>query len=194
MKPSGLRVVAGRFRGRRLSVPAGLSIRPTADRVKEALFSSLGDRVAGARVADCFAGTGSLGIEALSRGAAHAVFVERDPAGLAVLRGNLGNLGLDGAEAPVTIRAQDALHPRTWAKGLLPLDLVLADPPYGQGLGEALLVALSREPALAPHGWLVLEHERAVEPDHAGWRVVARKRYGETMISTFRVATTQETA
>jgi len=117
-----VRVVAGEFRGRRLAAPRGMRTRPTADRVREALFSMLGD-VSGARVLDLYAGSGALGIEALSRGAESAVFVERDPRAVAAIERNLESLGLQQE-----VRRQDAVRFLATAAGTY--DLVFCDPPY----------------------------------------------------------------
>ena len=117
-----MRIVAGEYGGRRLHAPRGTRTRPTADRVREALFSMLGD-VSGARVLDLYAGSGALGIEALSRGAASAVFVERDARAAATITRNLDALGADAE-----VRRQDAL--RFLASGAGPFDLVFCDPPY----------------------------------------------------------------
>ncbi|MFL5867587.1 MAG: 16S rRNA (guanine(966)-N(2))-methyltransferase RsmD, partial [Thermoleophilaceae bacterium] len=138
-----MRVVAGAFKGRRLQAPRGTRTRPTADRVREALFSLLGD-VSGARVLDLYAGSGALGIEALSRGAASATFVERDQRAAATLRRNLESVG---AEAEV--RRQDAL--RFLASVTGPYDLVFLDPPYDSAfrvagpLSERLPAVLTQE-------------------------------------------------
>ena len=117
-----MRVVAGEFGGRRLAAPPARGTRPTADRVREALFSMLGD-VSGLRVLDLFAGSGALGIEALSRGAASATFVESDPRAAAVIRENLAALGAEGE-----VKRQDAVVFLAAQRGTF--DLVLADPPY----------------------------------------------------------------
>ena len=131
-----MRVVAGEFKGRRLHAPRGAGTRPTADRVREALFSILGD-VSGARVLDLYAGSGALGIEALSRGAESALFVERDRRALAALRRNLDAVGADAE-----VRSQDALRFMAHPEGVF--DLVFCDPPYDEAsrvatpLSEAL--------------------------------------------------------
>jgi 16S rRNA (guanine966-N2)-methyltransferase len=129
-----MRIIAGEFRGRRLRPPPGRRVRPTTDRVREAWFSIVGDAVVGARVLDLFAGSGALGLEALSRGAAHVTFVELAAPSLAALRANVAELGVEGQTA---IRRGDALR---FAAGLgrAAYDLAFADPPYGTGQAEAL--------------------------------------------------------
>jgi 16S rRNA (guanine966-N2)-methyltransferase len=136
-----MRVVAGAFKGRRLQAPRGARTRPTADKVREALFSILGD-VSGLRVLDLYAGSGALGIEALSRGAAAATFVERSPQAVAALRRNLDAVGSEGE-----VRRQDVLRFLASAEGAF--DLVFLDPPYdsavrlGKPLSERLPAVLS---------------------------------------------------
>src|SRR5579872_5519586 len=131
-----MRVVGGRLRGRTLTDPTSDAIRPTADRLRESLFNILahayGDPIGGARVLDLFAGTGALGIEALSRGAAFALFVEDDAAARALIRGNLAALGLGGASRIFRRDATKlgAAHP------IEPFSLVFLDPPYSQGLAS----------------------------------------------------------
>lgn len=181
-----MRVIAGKERGRRLLCPAGLRVRPTADRVKEALFNILQERIPGARVLDLFAGTGALGIEALSRGASYAVFVDNHPASLAALRANL-NQCCFSAEAQV-IRS-DAMA--FLARGVYPYgpyDLIFADPPYRRGFAEAVLEKIT--PAvLALDGILTLEHARDEEvPERAGAMLRVRcARYGDTVLSFYRL-------
>ncbi len=148
-----MRVIAGRFGGRRLAAPRGAATRPTADRVREALFSMLGS-LDGASVLDLFAGTGALGIEALSRGAAQAVFVERDRLALSALRANLAALGLgaEGGEPQVQVRARDAVAALGGAieQGET-YDLVFLDPPYAQA-GEWGQGSRRRCPGACPRG------------------------------------------
>lgn len=184
---AGIRVTGGRFRGLRLETLPGLDLRPTSDKVKEALFSILGARLDGARVVDAFAGTGALGIEALSRGAARVAFVEHEPASLAVLRRNLQRVG-SPAEAHVV--PGDALRPGSWRGDVLPASVILADPPYRCGWPERLLDALGGGETLAADGWLVIEHETGVEPVHEAWEAIQRRRYGDTTLSFFRRAVT----
>jgi 16S rRNA (guanine966-N2)-methyltransferase len=152
-----MRVIAGQWRGRKLVAPGGIATRPTADRTRETLFSMFASRIGSfeeLRVADLFAGSGALGIEALSRGAAFACFVEQDRAALDAIRSNLSALGaLDRS----TVRATSALKlPRTES-----FELVFADPPYASGSGTAAARAVVEADWLKPGGWLAVETARA---------------------------------
>ena len=172
-----MRIVAGRWGGRRLAAPRGSETRPTSDRVREALFSILGDRVQDARVLDLFAGSGALGLEALSRGAAAATFVDSAPAAIAVLRANLDSLG---AEAGV--HRADALRFLRAAPGnARHYDLVLLDPPYrlAARLGGALSEAL---PAVLDHGALVVSESDRRAPLALDLPLKDERRYGDTLI------------
>jgi 16S rRNA (guanine966-N2)-methyltransferase len=174
-----VRVVAGAYGGRRLQAPKGDATRPTTDRVREAVFSTLGD-LEGERVLDLFAGSGALGIEALSRGAEHALFVERARPALVVLRANLDALGL--APPRATVRAGDALAALRDAPGTAgAYDLVFLDPPYRQaaGLGPGLSERLA--PALAPSARVVTESDRRT-PLELDLPLVHERRYGDTLI------------
>lgn len=145
-----MRVIAGRLRGRRLKVPAWDGLRPTSDRLRETLFDILGASVEGARVLDGFAGTGAIGIEALSRGAAHATFVEHDPRAVKLIEVNLELLALKDR---AIIRAGFADAARRLAGTAF--DLVLLDPPYGVAVEETLETAA---PLVAAGARLVFEH------------------------------------
>ena len=141
---ASVRVVAGRWRGRRLTAPTGELVRPTTDRVKEALFSILGDAVQGALVLDLCCGSGSLGIEALSRGAGRAVFVDREQRALAAVRKNLAACGAMPADAEVVVgHAVAWLSGPGFSPGGVPW-LLLADPPYGRGLAAGIAEVLVR--------------------------------------------------
>jgi 16S rRNA (guanine(966)-N(2))-methyltransferase RsmD len=172
-----MRVIAGRHGGRRLRAPAGAATRPTPERVREALFSILGARVEGARVLDLYAGSGALGIEALSRGAASATFVDDAPAALQALQANLDSLH----EEAEVVRA-DALR---WLHGASrrarQYDLVLLDPPYRRApaLGPALGAAL---PAVLAGGALVVAESDRRAPLELGIPVIDDRRYGDTRI------------
>ena len=173
-------MIAGELGGRRLKAPPGRRTRPTSDRVREALFSMLGP-LQGASALDLFAGSGALGIEALSRGAAAAVFVERDAAAAAALRENLGALGLGPERAE--LRRADALAAlRSAARRDEKYDLVFVDPPYGEASrwGPPLSAAL---PALLlPAGRIVVESDRRA-PLGLTVPVATERRYGDTSIT-----------
>jgi 16S rRNA (guanine966-N2)-methyltransferase len=176
-----MRVVAGRLGGRSLRAVPGSATRPTSDRVREALFAVLGDRVEGARVLDLFAGTGALAVEALSRGAERAVLVEQAAPAVAVIRANLAALGLTEVARVRRTRAETYL--RTQRDG--PFDLVFLDPPYAAGVGlvTGLLARLARN-ALAPDATVVVEAAARAEPPiwPAGMDADAPRRYGDTAL------------
>ncbi len=179
-----MRIVAGLWRGRALLAPKGEATRPTADRVRQALFDMLlhapwagRDSVVGATVLDAFAGTGALGLEALSRGAAHAHFLERDRAALAVLRANIAAL-----KAPATLHAMDATRPPPGP----PCTLVFLDPPYGQGLVEKALAALAPAGWLAPGALVVAETARE-EPLTLSAEILAERSHGAAKITILRL-------
>jgi 16S rRNA (guanine(966)-N(2))-methyltransferase RsmD len=175
------RIIAGRFRGRRLRTPTGSATRPTGDRMKESLYNVLGDRVAGTRVLDLYAGSGALGLEALSRGAARVVFVETAPAALVALDANATTLGV-GAEVEVV--RDDALRYLARVRAAA-FDLVLADPPYALGVESALLERSGD--VLVPGGMLVLQHHRRWQAPAglAGWTRLRARRFGDTVIDFF---------
>lgn len=170
-----MRIIAGAWRGRALKSPAGDATRPTSDRAREALFSMLASRVGsfeGLKVADLFAGTGALGLEALSRGAAHCTFVEQDRAALEALKANIAAL-----KADATVRAQSATG---FSGG--PFDLVFLDPPYRSDLWAAALARLD----LAPGAWVSLETARDEVVASEGFAVEVERVYGKAKISLLR--------
>jgi 16S rRNA (guanine966-N2)-methyltransferase len=169
-----VRVIAGEFGGRRLQAPRGMRTRPTADRVREALFSMLGD-VTGARVLDLFAGSGALGIEALSRGAASAVFVERDPRAIEAIERNLAALGLEER-----VVRQDV--ERFLARDEGSYDLILCDPPYDSASRLAGPLA-ERLPALAAEGALIVTESDKRRPLELPFPPVRERSYGDTRIA-----------
>jgi 16S rRNA (guanine966-N2)-methyltransferase len=174
-----MRVIAGEFGGRRLQAPSGRRTRPTSDRVREALFAMLGD-VREASVLDLFAGTGGLGIEALSRGAGSATFVERDAIAVRALRANLQSLGIGPPRA--LVRRADALAALRSARGRKEAyDLIFIDPPYGQAreLGPRLSGLL--EPLLGPAARVVVESDRRA-PLQLELELERERRYGDTSI------------
>ena len=175
-----MRVIGGDYRGRRLTAPVGGNVRPTSDRVREAIFSilySLGG-VDGLQVADLFAGTGALGIEALSRGASSVTFVEQDPRSVDGIRANLASVGLADAEVrgdATVVRADvDA-----WvARAVSRYDLVLCDPPYGYAGWDTLLGRLPADLAVLESG------AELTAPD--GWEVLRSRHYGSTIVTVAR--------
>jgi 16S rRNA (guanine966-N2)-methyltransferase len=178
-----MRVIAGRLGGRRLKAPPGRVTRPTSDRVREALFSMLGE-VTGACVLDLFAGSGALGIEALSRGARRAVFVERDTVAARVLGENLAALGIGSEEAELRrIDAGAALQSARASKETY--DLLFIDPPYGQAHEWALELGALLPALLEPGARVVVESDRR-EPLELEIGVERQRRYGDTSITIHR--------
>lgn len=168
--------------------PAGPGLRPTSDRVKEALFSILTPSITGARFLDLYAGTGAIGIEALSRGAQHATFVESHPASLLVLRDNVQRCGL--APAADIRSCTAALFLRRHERGGAPYDIVFADPPYHEKEGDSdLLSSIASSAIIADRSLVVLEHfTKLTVPPQVGRLVRLRQyRYGDTTLSVFRL-------
>ncbi len=178
-----MRVIAGSLGGRRLKAPSGTVTRPTSDRVRESLFGMLGD-IQGARVLDLFAGTGALGIEALSRGAGHAVFVERDARATRVLRENLASLGI--GEQSAEVRRSGVLEALRSAQARKETyDLLFIDPPYRRvhELGADLSAILPS--LLAPGARVVAESDRRA-PLQLAFEIERERRYGDTSITIHR--------
>ena len=177
-----MRIIAGEWRGRSIDAPSSLATRPTADRVRETLFSMLASRIGSfedLKVADLFAGSGALGLEALSRGAGSATFVEIDASAGAAIRRNAAKLG---ASERVQIIATSALMlPRSE-----PFDLILADPPYDEGSGNAVVRSVLSAGWLARGGWLRIETSRADRVDPAGNELVVTREVGRARITLLR--------
>jgi 16S rRNA (guanine966-N2)-methyltransferase len=182
-----MRIVGGRLRGRNLVAPSSRDIRPTADRLRESLFNILvhayGDPIIGARVLDLFAGTGALGMESISRGAAFALFVDNGAEARALLRNNVEALGLGGVTKIFRRDATElgAAHP------LEPFSLVFLDPPYLNGLAEKALSSLRDGGWLVPRALLVVEEAKAAEfktPD--GFEELERRAYDDTELAFLR--------
>lgn len=166
-----MRVVAGHLRGRRIESPTSDATRPTTDKVREAVFNALGslDVVDGARVVDLFAGTGAMGIEALSRGASHCIFVEKDRHAVTTLRHNIDSLGITAVSTVLTV---DAL---SVSRDLIACDVLIADPPYGFSEWASLLRGISAQ-------CVVLESDRAIGAVD-GWDTMREKKYGRTHVA-----------
>jgi 16S rRNA (guanine966-N2)-methyltransferase len=179
-----VRVIAGSAKGIRLA-PAPAGTRPLADRAREGLFSSLGAEVVGARVLDLFAGTGAIGIEALSRGAAHAVFVDRTPGAIGTIRENLRRTGL--AERAEVLRT-DAIRGSPGVAG--PFDVVFVDPPYRIAAEDLdrVLASLALDRVVVPGGLVILTREKgsytAVVP--VDWAADRRLSYGDAVVLAYR--------
>ncbi len=177
-----MRIIAGVWRGRPLKAPEGQTTRPTADRVRETLFSMLVSRIGsfeGLRVADLFAGSGALGLEALSRGAGSATFVENDRSAVAAIRANAANLG---ALDRVQILGGSALAlPKSE-----PFDLLFADPPYAPGLGSAVVAAVADANWLALAGWMSVETARGDNVDPGPWTIDAKRDVGRARLTLLR--------
>ncbi len=183
-----MRIVAGEWRGRTLAAPPGQATRPTADRVRQTLFDMLlhapwggRARIEGARVLDAFAGTGALGLEALSRGAAEAAFIERDRAALATLRANVAACR---AEQRCRVLAGDATAPPPGVA----CQLLFLDPPYAQGLAGAALAALAARGWIAPGALLAVETGRSETVTEMFGEPLASRVLGAARISVFRAA------
>ena len=178
-----VRIVGGEFRGRPLATPRDATIRPTTDRTREALFNVLAhrfpERLEGARVLDLFAGTGALGLEALSRGAASCVFIEESAEGRGLIRTNVEAFGLQGR---TKIFRRDATSLGA-AGTMAPFGLVFADPPYGKGLGERALASALAGAWLTQDALCVVEETAAAAFDPGpGFTVLDERSYGETII------------
>lgn len=177
-----MRIVGGSLGGRVLRAPRGAATRPTSEKVREAVFDIIGS-IAGDRVLDLFAGSGALGIEALSRGAAHATFVEAARPAVGAIRDNLRELGL--AER-ATVIAGDAVATAARHQGAAPWRLVFVDPPYRSDLATRAVLALPCE-RLAPGAVIVIEHDRHNAPPETLGSLLRtdQRRYGDTLISFF---------
>ena len=183
-----MRIVAGRWRGRPLAGPKSQGVRPTADRLRETLFNILmhayGDPVTGARVLDLFAGTGALGLEALSRGAAFALFVDAGAEARAIIRENVERLGAGGVSR-IFRRDATKLGPAHPAE---PFALVFLDPPYGEGLAEKALAAARAGGWLADDALIVVEETTGAFAAPEGFAEIERRVYDDTELTFLRTA------
>ncbi|GGC17520.1 methyltransferase [Novosphingobium marinum] len=180
-----MRVISGEWRGRKLFAPEGGQTRPTADRTRETLFSMLASRLGSfedLRVADLFAGSGALGLEALSRGAAHCLFAEQDAAAIRALRRNIANLH---AQSRSDVRATSVM---ALGSSKSPLDLVVMDPPYGTGAGQVALDKLNRLGWIGPATWVSIETGRDEDVSVRGFEREAQRDVGKARLSILRPA------
>ncbi len=164
-----MRVIAGTLKGRRLKSPTWEGLRPTSDRLRETLFNVLMPRVAGARVADGFAGTGALGIEAISRGAVHVTFIDNDRRAQLLIADNLAHCGISEGYAIIRAAVARAFETLRASAAFVPFDIILLDPPYDQPPEGVLAGAAT---VLAPHGLIVVEHARRQPAPESAERLV----------------------
>lgn len=184
-----MRVIAGKFRGRRLAAPKGNAVRPTADRVKESVFSILREQVVDANFLDLCAGTGSIGIEALSRGAKHVTFVEREPKCIRIIERNLAVCQLTRQHQQVQLlRCNIARGISQRLRLHAPFDIIYFDPPYYAGLYGECLALLADANLLCAGGVLLVEHSKQTcLPLTVGELTQYRQaRYGDTRVSFYR--------
>jgi 16S rRNA (guanine966-N2)-methyltransferase len=177
-----VRIIAGEWRGRPLVAPPGINTRPTADRARETLFSMLASRLGslgGLRIADLFAGSGALGFEALSRGAASATFLEKDPKAVEAIKRNADQLG--AADRILILSGSALVLPRSE-----PFDLILADPPYASGSGTAVAKAVVEADWLQRGGWLTVETSRGDEVDACSLNIEATRDVGRARLTLLR--------
>ena len=181
-----MRIIAGTAKKRLLKVPAGWTGRPTADRVKEALFSILGDLVINSNFLDLFAGTGNVGIEALSRGSDRAVFVERDRRAAAAIAQNIKATGF---ECKSLLMVKDIYSAITELGQIgQPFDLIFLDPPYGLGYEIPVITSLLELKIVSPSGLIIAETSKreTLPPDIYGKALLRQERYGDTMLSFYK--------
>ncbi|MCL6558668.1 MAG: 16S rRNA (guanine(966)-N(2))-methyltransferase RsmD [Firmicutes bacterium] len=180
-----LRVIAGTAKKRQLKVPKGLDVRPTSDRVKEALFNILGSFIPGCRFLDLFAGTGNVGIEALSRGAGSAVFVEINRRNIRIIKENLAATGLESKARLLNLDACDALS--LLGREGQTFDIVFLDPPYLKNFEYDILAGIAGYSLLEPGGKVIIESSKKdrLPLEIEGLKVIRQERYGDTMLSFY---------
>ena len=177
-----MRIITGKARGLSLTVPKNYDVRPTADRVKESLFNIIGSKIIGARVLDLFAGTGNLGLESWSRGAASVTFIDASKESLRLVQSNIAKCRAE-ADCEVIKGSAPQVAERLAAQGLR-FDFAFCDPPYNKGWVQQIIEALGRSPFLARGGYLVVERSAhdALPPLPPGFELVRGSRYGETAV------------
>ena len=183
----GLRVISGNQRGRKLLTVKGMSTRPTADRMRESLFNILSNRVIGSHILDLFAGTGALGIEALSRGATSAVFIDKEKAALSIIERNLEICGL--REQSRVLKWNIAINLKCLEGRIPKFDMVFMDPPYDHGFVQKALANLYQSNSVANGSIIVVEHspEEPVPENYFRFEMTDQRRYGRTYFSFLRV-------
>lgn len=179
----GLRIISGELKGKRLFSPKGIKIRPTADRIRENIFNILSSRILNSVVLDLFAGTGALGIEALSRGASFAIFIDTDNDALSVIGKNIAACGLQGRIQ--IIRADIVKNNIAPNNRLPPVNLVFMDPPYNNNLIKPALINLSSSRLLQKNSLIIIEHalEETLPEFFLEYKISDQRRYGKTLVS-----------
>ena len=193
-----MRIISGRFKGKRLSSLKASTVRPTSDRVKESVFSILGDSVIDSNFLDLCAGTGNIGLEALSRGARTVTFVDRSPHSIRVIKSNISGCGVNSGDPNVNIVKLDALRGLAYlARRNARFDLIYFDPPYDSGIHEACLARIGTNRMLSPSGQVVVERRRERRAEPAApeafdeLKLKRQERYGDTVISFYRMEDTE---
>ena len=183
-----MRIVAGKYRGRLLKPVRGLDVRPTSDRLRETLFNILAPRIAGTRFLDLCAGSGAVGMEALSRGAIHVTFVDQSRPACSVIRDNLASIDI---EAEATVLCRDAVAAVRWfASQGTQFDVVFFDPPYASGIYSAVLSLIGTQNLLAEDGIAVVEHRAKAppEPEFGELRTYREVKQGESALTFYRLS------
>ncbi len=188
-----MRITGGHYTGRRLEMPKGPEVRPTLDHVRQALFNLIGAKISGARVLDLFSGTGAFGIEALSRGAAEATFVDRSFFCAQTIKANLERVGIPivGPSPAIVFRTDSPTVVRRFEREGTSFDIVFIDPPYGGDLARKSLNAIADHAIVPTHGLVIAEHDKrsALPDDLIGTRaklvVSRRERYGDTSLTFY---------
>ena len=182
-----MRIIAGKYRGRKIARPVSVSVRPTKDRIRESVFSCIGGFPPGTQVLDLFAGSGSYGLEALSRGAEKVLFVDNDPYCCSIISANISSLGIDKDLCGV-LSAEVFSSMRSFASSGNRFELVFADPPYNTGMAKKALIMTERYDILNPSGLLIIEHNTEESPGTGAGTVTLfrQKTYKDTTVSYFR--------
>lgn len=193
-----MRIITGQFKGRRLISVKANTVRPTSDRVKESVFGILGESVINSNFLDLCAGTGNIGLEALSRGAKSVTFVDRSPHSIRVIKSNLSSCGLNGGETEVNVVKLDALKGiDLLARRNARFDLIYFDPPYDSAIHEVCLGRIGANRMLSPSGQVVMERRRERRSECAApeafdeLRLKRQERYGDTVISFYQMEDTE---
>ncbi|GJL68283.1 MAG: rRNA methyltransferase [Nitrospirales bacterium] len=187
MKPSSIRIVAGQLKGRTIPTLPGRTTRPTSQRAREALFSILGGQIQGATVADLFAGTGAVGLEALSRGATRALFIEQNPLAGASIQRMLSQFKI-ASSSQVLIEDVSLAIQNSILVGWRPFDMIFMDPPYRLPNVQQILHHLEEADVMAPTGRIIYEHFHKTTPPIplGNWALIRTARYGDTALTFYR--------